>query len=85
MKKIILGILSASFLFATTPAERETNLQNVVDIQIKHTNQIEKRISKIELELEKKAKERAEKSRLREEKLKKRDEDLQTKAASRKD
>ncbi len=83
MKAIILSILSVGLLLAATPAEREAKLQNVVDMNIKHTDRIEKRISKIEIELEKKAKQRAEKAKLLEAKIKKRDDDLQVKAAAR--
>ena len=83
MKTVILAVLGASLLFATTPDEREANLKNVVDMSIKNTQQVEKRISEIQVRLEKKAQEREEKERIREAKLKKLDDDLNAKAKQR--
>jgi hypothetical protein len=83
MKVLLLILSSYILLFAATPQEREAKLQNVVYIEISHSLQIEKRISKINLELERKALLRIEKSKLREARLAKLNQALQVKADAR--
>ncbi|MDQ7046063.1 MAG: hypothetical protein Q9M32_09140 [Sulfurimonas sp.] len=84
MKTLVLLVLSTIVLFALTPkADEKVELKGVLDIRIKHTDRMEKRIAKIQLELDKKAAERLEKEKIREAKLAKRDKDLQAKADAR--
>ena len=62
MKTFILLLLSTTFIFASTPVKVEEKVCTVVDMNVSHTQRMEKRITEIEEELKEKSKERLKKS-----------------------
>ena len=46
MKTFILSLLSTTMIFASTPKEVEAKVSNVVDMNVSHTQRMEKRKEK---------------------------------------
>lgn len=83
MKIFVLFLLSTTLIFASTSQEVEAKICTVVDMNVSHTQRMEKRISEIEEELKEKSKERLKKAKIREEKIQKLDETLKEKEKER--